>query len=73
MSVAALELDVARYGGLLHSAGLGNVSIAGVRPDGATKRVATAHGTAGTARRGSIAEQHTDFPRTACSCCTPTA
>ena len=62
VSVASLDLDVAREGGLLASAGLGNVAIAGVRPDGLTRRIATAHGTAGTHLRGKIVEQHTEFP-----------
>lgn len=62
VSVAVLDLDVAREGGRLASAGLGNVSMAGVRPDGLTRRIATAHGTAGTPLRGKIVEQHTDFP-----------
>ena len=60
--MAALDLDVARDGGTLVSAGLGNVSIAGVRLDGETKRVVTAHGTAGSTRRGRVVEQRTAFP-----------
>ncbi len=62
ISIAALDLGVAREGGELPSAGLGNVSIARISPDGTTHRIATAHGTAGVLRRTSMIEQRSDFP-----------
>ncbi len=62
ITVAALTLEVARAGGTLESSGLGNVSIAGVRLDGTTHRIATSHGTAGMASRSSPIEQYTEFP-----------
>ncbi|WP_375483163.1 SpoIIE family protein phosphatase [uncultured Jatrophihabitans sp.] len=62
VTVAELTIDAARAGGDLVSAGLGNVSVASVRLDGETRRIATSNGTAGTALRGSVVEQRTAFP-----------
>ncbi len=62
ITVAALELDAARSGGTLVSAGLGNVSLMIVGPDGSTRRVGTSYGTAGFGRDRVPSEQRTPFP-----------
>jgi anti-sigma regulatory factor (Ser/Thr protein kinase) len=62
VSVASLDLDAARGGGELRSAGMGNVSLVVVGPDTEMRRVATSHGTAGARARVTPVEQRTPFP-----------
>lgn len=62
VSVARLDLEAARDGGAVVSAGMGNVSIVVVAPDGRTRRLATSHGTAGARGRPAPTEQRHAFP-----------
>ena len=62
VTVASLELGVARDGGELISSGMGNVSVLIAAPDATSRRVATAHGTVGARLNATPTEQHTAFP-----------
>jgi anti-sigma regulatory factor (Ser/Thr protein kinase) len=62
VSIASLDLDTARGGGELVSAGMGNVSVVVVGPDAETRRIATSHGTVGARAVASPSEQRTPFP-----------
>lgn len=62
VTVASLDVDTARDGGQMSSAGLGNVSLLVAGPDGETKRIMTSMGTAGVRSPRRVSEQHTAFP-----------
>lgn len=62
VSVASLDLDVARDGGELVTSGMGNVSVLIAAPDATSHRVATAHGTVGARPAANPPEHSTTFP-----------
>ena len=62
VTVADLDVDVALAGGTMRSSGLGNVSLLVALPDGTTKRIVTAHGTAGAKRVTRLSQQVNPFP-----------
>lgn len=62
VTVAVADVDGFRAGGVVRSAGLGNVSLLVAGPEGEGRRVATSHGTAGAGRRARAHEQATPLP-----------